>query len=170
MNQPLSHMRLNIHPGEWYVGARYQSVYTLLGSCVSLTAWHPQLKMGGMCHFILPSLPRGLKDKKINAGRYANTALSLMKSALLAQAPLAEYKFGLFGGSDTIAHFDVGKHNAAFARQWLVDEQLTPYCIDLGGRTSRSVTLNLSSGDVVVKHHTMPIVNPLPIGINIKRL
>ena len=165
-----NYMRLNIHPGEWYVGARYHSIYTVLGSCVSVTAWHPELKLGGMCHFILPTLPRGLKDIKVNAGRYANTALEMMKLALSAQALLTEFQLGLFGGSDTITHFDVGKNNVIYAQQWLAAEQLNANRIDIGGRTSRSVTLHISSGVLIVKHHNMPIINPLPAGINTKRL
>ena len=37
--------RLNIHPGEWYFGNEYESLYTVLGSCVALSLWHPKLKI-----------------------------------------------------------------------------------------------------------------------------
>lgn len=169
MDGPQNHIRINIHPGEWYVGARFHSIYTVLGSCVSLTAWHPELKLGGMCHFILPRLPHGLKDKKINAGRYANSALALMKLALTEYAPMSAFQLGVYGGSDTIAHFDVGKKNCEFIRSWLAAENLRATHMDLGGKISRSLILTLSTG-VVVKHHNMPLVNTLPAGINVKRL
>ncbi|HEY6528315.1 MAG TPA: chemotaxis protein CheD [Cellvibrionaceae bacterium] len=170
MGVPQNFVRLDIHPGEWYVGARYHSLYTVLGSCVSLTAWHPQLKIGGMCHFILPKLPGGLKDKKINAGRYANTALELIKKALLVHAPLSEFKFGVYGGSDTISHFGVGRKNSDFAQRWLIQENLHASRVDVGGNISRTLTFTINSGVIVVKHHNMPITDAFPVSINAKRL
>ena len=36
------HGRLNINPGEYYFGSEYAMLYTLLGSCVAVTCWHPK--------------------------------------------------------------------------------------------------------------------------------
>lgn len=156
--------RLNLNPGEWYVGSRYSSIYTVLGSCVSLTAWHPILKFGGMCHFVLPSPPIGIKAKKMSPGHYASTVLELMKNALMVHAPMNSYELGIYGGSNILSHFDVGKRNCEYVQQWLQHEHLTARCIDTGGKTSRSITLTLNSG-VVVKHHKMPVAKVVQIGI-----
>lgn len=53
----LGNLRNNIHPGEYYFGSEFDSLYTVLGSCVSLSVWHHRLKMGGLCHYVLPVLP-----------------------------------------------------------------------------------------------------------------
>ncbi|MES2674766.1 MAG: chemotaxis protein CheD [Pseudomonadota bacterium] len=157
------HPRLNIHPGDWYIGNKYHSIYTVLGSCVSLTAWHPVLKLGGMCHFILPELPKGMTDREeIKAGRYANTALLLLKNAILKHDSLARFQFGLFGGSDTISHFDIGKKNIRVAQQWLDQENLIARQIDVGGTISRSLILTMSTGTVAVKRYEMQTINVLP--------
>ncbi len=162
--------RLNIHPGDWYIGNRYHSIYTVLGSCVSLTAWHPRLKLGGVCHYILPELPHGISDQDgKNAGRYAKTALLLMKKAMLHHASLNEFQLGIFGGSDTISHFGIGKKNVYFAQQWLLNENLIATQVDVGGTISRSLILTISSGLVTVKHYEMQAINASPIIINHKR-
>jgi chemotaxis protein CheD len=149
--------RLNVHPGDWYFGRAYKNIYTVLGSCVSLTAWHAELKTGGLCHFILPGAPAGIPHSKLHqhkeSGRYAKVALALMKQAMLRHAPLQEYTLGLYGGNDTLGIFDIGKQNIQFAQQWLLTENLTPQQIDVGGCTSRTLVFNLASGVVHVKKY-----------------
>lgn len=170
MKPTLYYPRLNIHPGDWYIGNKYHSIYTVLGSCVSVTAWHPALKLGGMCHFILPELPNGMSNKEDKkAGRYANTALSLLKNTMVQHASLSEFQFGLFGGSDTISHFGIGKKNILVAQQWLDKEKLTAKQIDLGGTISRSLILTMSSGMVAVKHYEMQVINVMPATTKQKR-
>ncbi len=161
--------RLNIHPGDWYIGNKYHSIYTALGSCVSLTAWHPVLKLGGMCHFILPDLPKGTIDKEEKAGRYGKAALVLLKNAILQHGSLAEFQFGIFGGSDTISHFGIGKQNIRVAQQWLDKEKLIARQIDIGGTISRSLILTMSSGMVAVKRYEMQAIKVLPTKTNQKR-
>jgi chemotaxis protein CheD len=156
--------RLNLNPGEWYVGAKYSCIYTVLGSCVSLTAWHPILKFGGMCHCVLPSPSDGGRGKKASAGHYASTVLELMKNALMVHAPMNSYELGVFGGSNILSHFNVGKRNCDYVQDWLKQEHLMPKFIDIGGKASRSITLTLNSG-VVVKHHNLPTAKVAKLGI-----
>ena len=40
-------------PGEHFVGDARHRIRTLLGSCVSITLWHPQRRVGAMSHFLL---------------------------------------------------------------------------------------------------------------------
>jgi chemotaxis protein CheD len=41
------------------------SIRTVLGSCVSITLWHPVKRVGGMCHFLLPT--RGVPVSEENS-------------------------------------------------------------------------------------------------------
>lgn len=148
--------RLNIHPGEWYFGNEYESLYTLLGSCVALSVWHPTLKIGGLCHYLLPVQPGHLRDKD-SEGRYGKTVLALLKKSMQRYAMLNEYQLGLFGGSDTlsnnVSNHGIGKQNILFAQRWLQDENLVLTHNDVGGRNSRSLVLELLSGTVSVKNY-----------------
>jgi chemotaxis protein CheD len=47
-------LAFNINPGGWLVEQK-QPLATLLGSCVAVCLFDPQLKLGGMNHFMLPS-------------------------------------------------------------------------------------------------------------------
>jgi len=151
-------MRLNVHPGEWYFGNEYESLYTVLGSCVALSVWHPTLKLGGLCHYLLPVQPGHTPDQD-NAGRYGKTALMLLKQAMQRYAAPSEYQLGLFGGCDTMSsgmsNYGIGKQNILFAQRWLQDEKLVVTQTDVGGTSSRSLIFELLSGVINVKHYAL---------------
>lgn len=156
-------IRLNIHPGEWYFGNEYENLYTVLGSCVALSVWHPTLKIGGLCHYLLPVQP-GHQSKRDTrgdgAGRYAKTVLALMKQAMERYAVLGEYQLGLFGGCDTLLNYDIGKQNILYAQRWLQDQSLVLTQTDVGGTGSRTLMLNLFSGELFVKHYAIQLGSP----------
>jgi chemotaxis protein CheD len=146
--------RLIIHPGEWYFGSEYESLYTILGSCVALSVWHPALKIGGLCHYLLPVQPGHLRDRGAE-GRYGKTALELLKRAMQGYAALNEYQLGLFGGCDSLSNYGIGKQNILFAQRWLQEENLVVAQTDIGGTSSRSLTVDIFSGVVSVKHYAI---------------
>ena len=45
---------MHLQPGELIFGRGRGTIQTLLGSCVAVTLWHPQRRLSGMCHFVLP--------------------------------------------------------------------------------------------------------------------
>jgi chemotaxis protein CheD len=158
----------SIHPGEWYFGVEYERLHTVLGSCVALTAWHPTLKVGGMCHYLLATEPNKKKDpvaggpnqQRVIAGdcRYANNALGQMKQSMQAYADMNEFQLGIFGGGDMFAYStptSIGFDNIAFARQWLMREKLKPLHVDVGGSISRSLMLVIPTGEIQLKHYQM---------------
>ena len=72
-----------LQPGEFWFGDRDTRIRTLLGSCVSITMWHPRLRIGGMCHFMLPE--RGARAHADGLdGRYAGDAIELFLRELRA--------------------------------------------------------------------------------------
>lgn len=161
---PVVNSFYSIHPGEWYFGDEYERLHTVLGSCVALTAWHPVLKLGGMCHFLLASEPvQSKREGALRQGvtgdcRYAIHALAQMKRAMLAYADVAEYQLGLFGGGDMFsfrASTSIGQDNIAYACQWLRREKLQPTQTDVGGHISRSLMLLIPTGEVHLKHYQM---------------
>lgn len=157
--------RLNIHPGEWYFGNEYSSLYTVLGSCVALSVWHPTLKLGGLCHYLLAQQPSHSGSAELirglGAGRYASSVLPLLKQAMQRYAALGEYQLGLFGGCDAFVNSVIGKQNIVYAQQWLQDHQLHLTCSDLGGKSSRTLALNVDTGAIDLKHYEIQM-NSLP--------
>jgi chemotaxis protein CheD len=160
-DSPIQGARLSIHPGEWYFGNEYDSFYTVLGSCVALTAWHPTLRIGGLCHYLLPAPPghQTMPDlmRGQGIGRYAKTVLIAMQDAMLRYAPLESYQLGLYGGSDTLSNYGIGKQNIIYAQHWLSDRKLALHASDFAGTSSRSLVMELASGTIQVKHYAMPL-------------
>lgn len=96
MKKPAHVIEIFLQPGEFYFGDRDTRIRTILGSCVSITIWHPSLLIGGMCHYILPTRCRGISDDL--DGRYADEAMELfMREIRASRTHPSEYQVKLFG-------------------------------------------------------------------------
>lgn len=111
MHKPDHVIEIFLQPGDFYFGDQDTRIRTLLGSCVSITCWHPKKKIGGMCHYMLPT--RG--DKRQGAaldGRYADEAMELFLNEIrAANTRPAEYQIKLFGAGNMFPK--AGDHNCA---------------------------------------------------------
>lgn len=90
-----------LQPGEFYFGDENTRIRTMLGSCVSITLWHPGRRIGGMCHYMLPS--RGGKGGGTTPpdGRYADEVIDLfLHEIALTRSRPSEYEVKLFGGGN----------------------------------------------------------------------
>lgn len=147
---------ISIFPGEYHFGVQDTRVRTLLGSCVAITLWHPQRRIGGMCHYMLPgraTAPQAQLDAK-----YADDALHLLQSEVAkAGTALSEYEVKLFGGGNMFPDFEqthrdpIGRKNAEAGRKLVTALGLRPKSEDLEGVGHRKVVLDIWSGDVWVK-------------------
>jgi chemotaxis protein CheD len=147
----------SIHPGEWYFGADYERIHTVLGSCVALVIWHPKFKIGGLCHYLLASSTKVNSLSSSNC-RYAEHALAQMKKSMLSVAPMEEFQISIFGGGDMFSFESprsIGMDNIAYARQWLVREKIKLHQSDVGGSISRSVVLLTATGEIQLKRYAM---------------
>jgi chemotaxis protein CheD len=145
-------------PGQMHFGGEAASVRTLLGSCVAVTLWHPGKRIGGMCHFLLPSRTRRSGDAL--EGKYGDEALEAMVARLrLARTDPGEYEAHLYGGADTMPEltgvkFNIGERN--IEQGWtLIDRygfQLQG--VDVGEDVPRTVTLNCADGSVEMRRGT----------------
>lgn len=157
MNPTDSNIDIFLQPGEFYFAEAPCCIRTLLGSCVAITVWHPKLKIGGMCHYMLPTR-KGPKTE-LN-GKYADEAMQMFKQqALQHNTRLQEYQIKLFGGasmflhsSDKPQHINVARANVNFAHQLLAQYGLEYTAMDLGHKGHRNIIFDLSTGDVWVKH------------------
>ena len=91
-----------LHPGELCFASDGEHLHTLLGSCVSITLWHPRLRVGGMCHFVLPSRPVGSTSRRPD-GRYGDEAVELFERAAEERhSALPDYQVKVFGGGNML--------------------------------------------------------------------
>lgn len=124
---------------------------TVLGSCVSITAWHPSIKTGVMCHYLLPYKKRVKSDLTNN--HFGEQALNQLTKTLKALAPLHEFEFGLFGGAEILTGargaFGIGKQNIVVAQEWAKRHHIDFRQQRILGVASRKISLEVSTGFIV---------------------
>ena len=155
---PPDALEIFLQPGEFYFGEEKTRIRTLLGSCVAISLWHPRLRIGGMCHYMLPHRPHRRGDEPLD-GRYADEAMHLFLCELRRSGTLpAEYHVKLFGGGQMFQpapgasrHANISERNMEAGRALIVQHGFRSLAQDLGGEGHRNVILDLWSGDVWLK-------------------
>ena len=145
-------------PGEFWFGDARTRIRTLLGSCVAITLWHPGLRIGGMCHYMLPHRPRTAGDEPPD-GRYGDEAMELfLRELRRSRTAPADYHVKLFGGGrmfarghGTTGHADISERNMDAGRELVTRHGFRLHAHDMGGEGHRNVILDLWSGDVWLK-------------------
>ena len=144
-----------LQPGEFYFGDSSTRIRTLLGSCVAITLWHPTLKIGGMCHYMLP---HGRRQSPVLDGRYAEDALQMfLDEVRKAHAHPRDFDIKMFGGGNQFpSHrnhpYPVSERNIHLGRSLLAQHGLHVKSEHMGGVGHRNVIFELWSGHVWVKH------------------
>jgi chemotaxis protein CheD len=144
---------LLLNPGEYAIGDASCRIRTVLGSCVSITLWEPQRKVGAMSHFLLAgrsSAPGAALD-----ARYGEDALRLMLLELAQIGVTAQRcQAKIFGGANMFPEatlpgaLHVGRHNGECARNWLRGLGITIHSESLFGCGHRQIVFDVASGDV----------------------
>lgn len=147
-----------LQPGEFYFGDPETRIRTLLGSCVAITLWHPRLRIGGMCHYLLP-MRRGRLPGAQPDGRYAEDAIKLFMDELHQSGSWqADYEVKMFGGGDQFpGHVKAGansvhNNNIRAGRSLLKQHGFTIKAEHLGGTGHRNVIFDVWSGQVWMQH------------------
>lgn len=151
-DQPDNLLEVFLNPGEFHFGRGDTRISTLLGSCVSITLWHPRRRIGGMCHYMLTG--RNRPPGASLDGRYADEAFALfLEHVAAAGTRPAEYQAKLFGGANMLndlagSNIDIGRRNIAHARELLATQNIALLSEHVGGNGRRKLHFDLWSGDV----------------------
>jgi chemotaxis protein CheD len=140
-------------PGEYFVGGPEYRIRTLLGSCVSITLWHPVRRIGTMSHFLL-SARNSSKEAGLNS-RYGEEALELMLAELRSMGvEPGECQAKIFGGSKMFPGLEdrragnIGRQNGEVALRLLRAHGIPIVSESLYGVGHRSIIFDISSGHV----------------------
>ena len=151
--QPGDHVVLM--PGQMHFGGQAASLRTVLGSCLAVTLWHPERRLGGMCHFLLPSRRR--KPGDMLDGRYGDEALEAMVAQVRQmRTEPSDYHAHLYGGADTMPEgtalkFNVGERNIEQGFSLVDRYGFQIQGVDVGEDVPRNVTLTLATGEVEMR-------------------
>ena len=151
-----------LQPGGFHFGGGRTRISTLLGSCISITLWHPARLVGGMCHFMLPS--RGQSAGAALDGRYADEALVLFdREVAKAGSRPGDYQVKVFGcgnmltrADDSSELMDIAARNVESAYALLARHGYRPAALaHCGGKGHRKLIFDLWTGHVWLAHRPL---------------
>jgi two-component system chemotaxis response regulator CheB len=125
--------RVFILPGEYFISKQPNIISTLLGSCVAVCLYHPQLKFGGMNHFMLPTSPN--KERSGKYGDYATAVLLQFFERTVGS--LNGLEAIISGGANVISTIgsgtQIGQRNVEIAREILKKHNIRIIKENVGG-------------------------------------
>lgn len=146
-----------LKPGDFCFGEGRLRINTVLGSCVAIVLWHPQLACGGMCHFMLPARNLARGDLPLD-GKYGDEAMQLFMLELKKRRTLpAQYQVHIYGGGNMFggraaSRTDIGYQNIDMAHRLLGEQGFTLDYDHLGSFGHRRVAFDVWSGEVTLVH------------------
>ncbi len=127
-----------------------------LGSCIGVAIYDPAARVGGLLHFMLPDSEIDPQKALKNPWMFADTGIpSLFKEAYKLGAEKKRTDVKVVGGSqimDASGRFNIGKRNYMALRKIFWTNGVLITAEDVGGNGNRTVTVEVSSGKVLVKN------------------
>jgi len=139
----------HLEPGYLYASSQGDVIRTVVGSCVAVCLWDKVRQVGGMCHFLYPSIHEADKATV----RYGNVAVpALVRAVVECGAEAAALTAQIFGGAvppqttiDT-----AGPRNVEIARAVLKKKGISVISEDVGGTMGRKILFDTHTGHVAV--------------------
>lgn len=126
-----------------------------LGSCIGVAVWDPQVKAGGMIHYMLPDSALSPDKAKANPAMFANSGIPLLFRALYELGAVKKRLIVKVAGGaqllDDAGTFNIGKRNYVMLRKLFWKNNVLIDAEDVGGSVSRTLRLHVDSGTVTVK-------------------
>lgn len=123
-----------------------------LGSCIGLVVYDPKVKVGGLLHFQLPDSTNHAARAQQNPFMFADTGIPLLMQYVFAKGgDKNRLVLGMFGGASMLDDdqlFKIGIKNARATKKILWQHALTVKHEDIGGGSSRTVSLEIETGRI----------------------
>lgn len=123
-----------------------------IGSCIAVTMYDPENKVGGLAHVMLPE-SRGNVNRP---GKYADTAIKEIISELENNNGKKNLEAKIVGGASMFTHtsessINTGERNVQAVQRELEKEDVELVGEDVGGSIGRSVEFSTRTGSLTVK-------------------
>jgi len=126
-----------------------------LGSCIGVTVYDPEARVGGMLHFMLPTGSINQEKADRNPAMFGDTGVPLLfRSCYELGAKKERLVVCAAGGAEVMAdegHFRIGNRNRTILRKLFWKNGILIASEDTGGSISRTLTLHLGNGQVTVR-------------------
>jgi chemotaxis protein CheD len=138
-----------LHAGMLFCPDQPHLVTTLLGSCVSVCLWDPELQVGGINHYLVPFW----NGEGLPSPRYGNVAIrKLLEKMYALGCRKTSLVAKVFGGASLMASqsllTNVGDRNVHLALDMLKAENIPVRSSDLGGKQGRKIIFDTAHGAV----------------------
>lgn len=143
---------VRVLPGEYFVHDSDLVIMTTLGSCIAVCLTDPQMRVGGMNHFMLPE---GGSGPGADHGRYGSYAMELLINGLMRRGAMrSRLQAKVFGGAGVIegmTTINIGEKNTRFVLDYLQTEHIPVIAKDVLDVYPRKVCMMPASGKALVK-------------------
>ncbi len=145
--------RVFLQAGQLRAASEPLAISTVLGSCVSVCLWDPELRIGGMNHYLLPYRLDGTVDPwRFGAGAIDGLVDELENRG----ARRRRLRSKVFGGACVLEAFQgqgghLGERNVVIAHRLLVELGIPIDAEATGGNRGRKVIFHTDTGTAWVK-------------------
>lgn len=138
-----------LYPAAIFASNKPFIVHTILGSCVSVCFWDSKLKVGGMCHYMLPYW----NGEGLASPKYGNIAIEkLLEKMYSYGCQKKNIAAKVFGGGEVIEtrnpQFHIGQRNIELAWVQLKELKINVVSSSVGGKNGRKIIFNTETGEV----------------------
>lgn len=127
-----------------------------LGSCLGVSIWDPEVRVGGMLHFMLPQASVSPEKARANPAMFGDTGIpALFRAAYELGAVKQRMIVKVAGGSsllDDNGTFNIGKRNYVLLRKIFWKNGVLIDAEDVGGSLSRTMRLSVATGRVTIRN------------------
>ncbi len=126
-----------------------------LGSCLGVTFYDTQRRIGGMMHCMLPLSQIDQQKAKENPCMFVDTGTPLLLTTLFNQGCRKNDLITRIAGASAVLDskglFRIGERNYAVFRKILWKNSLLIKGEDVGGNISRTIRLEIATGRFIIK-------------------
>ena len=150
-----------LKPGEFHFGENPAVVSTILGSCVSVTMFHPSSGIGAICHGLLPRCggTKSCNGTCLEGFKYIDCSIKRMIKKFDALGiNRGDIQVKIFGGSDMFGSSStdvrsktIGMENVMVAKTIIEKAGLRVVAFDTRGNRGRKILFFPHTGEVFLK-------------------
>jgi len=126
-----------------------------LGSCLGVTIYDPVTHVGGLLHAMLPASSINATKAAEQPAMFVDTGIpALFRAAYQLRLDKHRAVICVAGGAqflDKTGYFNIGQRNYKSFTELLQQHGLTTIAEEVGGLVSRTVQLNIATGEVRLK-------------------
>ncbi|KMQ50532.1 Chemotaxis protein CheD [Chitinispirillum alkaliphilum] len=144
----ISEMALSANPQECLI------TYSL-GSCLGVTVYDTEEKIGGMIHCMLPMASLDKEKSVVKPAMFVDSGVSQLFNDFFSSGATKKNMIVKAAGCSRImdpeGHFKIGERNFTILRKLLWKNGILLQAQDIGGCISRTLSLDISTGKTFVR-------------------